>query len=76
MYFDGYKMCYDAVLELNRLGCKQIAVIDNNRDMLWSAGSQFFTDGYADALKNVGILRDPHLSLKVPISQAGGHEDL
>lgn len=73
MSFDSYKMSYDAVLELNRLGCRQIALIDNNRDLSWSAKSQSVIDGYNDGLKNIGILRDPRLLLNVPISQTGGH---
>jgi hypothetical protein len=74
MSIDAYQMIYDAVLELNRLGCRQIALVDNNRDLSWAANPQSSADGYNDALKNIGILRDPHLSLNVPISQAGGHD--
>lgn len=71
--FDVYKMVYDAVQELDRLGCQQIALIDNNQDQSWSKNEGLNFKGYCDGLKSVGQLRNSRLYLKVPISQQGGH---
>ncbi len=70
--FDLYRMVYNAVVELDRLGCRQIALIDSNKDLTWSKIPDAASKGYADALKSIGQLRNPRLHIRVPISQQGG----
>lgn len=70
--FDLYKMAYDAVLELDRQGCRQIALIDSNKDMSWSKIPDAAARGYADALREIGQLRNPLLHIRTAISQQGG----
>jgi|GEM_PF-3654946 len=70
--FDLYRMVYDAVVELDRMGCCQIALVDSNKDLSWSQIPDAAARGYADALKSIGQLRNPKLHLRVPISQQGG----
>ena len=70
--FDLYRMVYDAVLELDRRGCRKIALIDCDRNQSWSKIPDAAVRGYADALKCIGQLRNPKLHLQVPMSQQGG----
>ncbi len=72
--FDEYKMAYDAVRELDRRGCRQIAFVDRDKDLSWSKTPDSAAKGYCDGLKSIGQLRNPRLHLKVPISQHGGHD--
>ena len=74
--FDSCKMVYDAVLELSKRGCRQIALIDNNRDLSWAKIQDYNIKGYNDALKSIGRLRNSRLHFKVPISQQGGYNAL
>ena len=71
--FDGYRMVYDAVLELDQQGCRQIALIAGDNDQSWAKNPDWSIEGYHDALKSIGKLRDPKLHLNVSISQKGGH---
>ena len=74
--FDDSQMVYDAVTELDRQGCRQIALVTGNKELSWSKIPDGAAKGYCEALKNIEKLRNPHLHLKVPISQQGGYEAL
>ena len=67
-------MAYDAVMELDRRGCRQIAFVDRNKDLSWSKNPDSGVRGYYDGLKNIGQLRNSQLYLKVPVSQQGGYD--
>ena len=67
-------MVYDAAMELDKQGCRQIALVDSNKDSSWSKIPDYAVKGYADAMQQIGQLRNPHLYLRVPISQQGGCE--
>ncbi len=72
--FDSYQMVYDAVLELDKQGCQQIALIENNRDQSWAKNPNCNIRAYHDALKSIGKLRDTRLHFNVPVSQKGGYD--
>ncbi len=72
--FDSYQMVYEAVLELDKQGCQQIALIENDKDQSWSKNPDCNTRAYHDALKSIGKLRNSRLHLNVPVSQKGGYD--
>ncbi len=74
--FNSYRMTHDAVLELNRLGCREIALFDTNVSMAWSSTPDMTKRGYYDGLKRIGKLRDQALYRQVPVSQEGGYQAL
>ncbi len=72
--FDLYEMVRSAVLELDHHNCRQIALVDSNKDQSWSKLPEATANGYAEGMKQIGQWQNPQLHLKVPISQAGGYQ--
>ena len=76
LIFNTYRMAHDAVLELNRLGCRKIALFDMDVSMDWSSTPDMTRRGYFDGLKRIGKLHDQALYKRVPVSQQGGFDAL
>lgn len=74
IYFDIYRMIYDAVLELDRLGCREIALFDMNKPNQWSSIPDLSARAYRDALKRTGRLDNTAYHYRLELSQQGGND--
>jgi len=74
--FNTYRMAHDAVLELSRLGCREIALFDTDKPMDWSSTPDMTRSGYYDGLKRIGKMSDQALYRQIPVSSQGGFQAL
>ena len=71
--FDTGKFICDAVFELNRLGCREIVLLDIDRDLDWMhLGDVSCVNIYRDAMLRVGRNRENMHEYRVDISPQGG----